>query len=58
MFHPHLDPMSSLVLQLYALDAVYEPKADRQGPGSVIERKGKRIAVVPQGWTVVKLFDK
>jgi len=53
-----LDGVSSLVLQLYGLDAIYQPMADRQTAGTVTDKKGKTLHLVPQGWTVVNLFDK
>ena len=58
MFHSHRDPLSSLVITLYSLDANYTPRADRTGPGTVSGRKGSEPVLCPQGWSVMPLFNR
>lgn len=58
VFHPHWDDMTVLLIRLYSLDASYTPRTDGAGPGSVADRKGKTLTLVPAGWTVLKLFTR
>ncbi|XP_069077692.1 uncharacterized protein [Pleurodeles waltl] len=60
VLHPHLDEHSALLLQLFGMEALYEPDPSGQRPGAVVSRDGQNLQLYAKqqlGWTAVPLFD-
>ncbi|XP_078598262.1 uncharacterized protein LOC144874218 isoform X4 [Branchiostoma floridae x Branchiostoma japonicum] len=61
IIHPHLEPNTCLLIQVFGLDAVYTPQPDGSGPGTVTGKRGQEVRLTTEsqlGWTAVPLFDR
>ncbi|KAJ8403826.1 hypothetical protein AAFF_G00346940 [Aldrovandia affinis] len=60
VLHPYLDPHTVLLVQLFALDAVYRPDPSGQRCGTVAARTRGRLELGSKSqlaWTVIPLFE-
>ncbi|MGH0159947.1 UNVERIFIED_CONTAM: hypothetical protein FKN15_046226 [Acipenser sinensis] len=60
VLHPHIDPHSILLVQLFSLNAVYTPDPSGQRQGSVTSHSGGQPdpdALSPLGWAALPLFQ-
>ncbi|XP_019641118.1 PREDICTED: uncharacterized protein LOC109482733 isoform X6 [Branchiostoma belcheri] len=61
IIHPHLEPNTCLLIQVFGLDAVYTPHPDGTERGTVTGKRGQDVRLTTEsqlGWTAVPLFDR
>lgn len=59
--HPFYDQYSCLIIQLFGLEVLYQPKPDHKEPGTVKDIRGNELTLEDEsriiGWTVLPLFE-